>query len=486
MSSGPRSGKRNKPNKLGRNDPCFCGSGIKYKKCCLPKGLTPPKISHIPQEVIDQQERSAQKRQAFLQSKGIYISLPNTITFQGKSVLAVGSAIMLNDNPHATFHQLVFDNLARTLGKEWWDEESAKAPEEKHYVKHCYEELQGSDRRDDLDIQVIDEHTRTMLATGNTQALLSLAFDVWLLTQKGYMRDDWLDRLRDREAYQGVRYEIGVASLFVRMGCDLEFYDNDKPDASGHLPKRAEFIAVHPITNNRVAVEAKSRHVDGVIHMPGTINYRNALKGDITKLYRKALLKQTDGLPLIIFVDVNSPTEAGRTVQTTQWFNDVNRSFNSRPVATAENPDKYAAVFVTNFSPHYQGNDVSHSGQYLFIGSLLPEHPLTDGYQGEFMKRLLRATGSYGYVPPSMDNDRFVYDYDPSFITSKDDFINKLRRLTAPNIADPEHDRKKAENEKLIDMLVWDATQKSGGDGEWDNEIATDCFKQFEWLYKQP
>jgi preprotein translocase subunit SecA len=24
--------------KVGRNDPCHCGSGKKYKKCCLPKG----------------------------------------------------------------------------------------------------------------------------------------------------------------------------------------------------------------------------------------------------------------------------------------------------------------------------------------------------------------------------------------------------------------------------------------------------------------
>jgi len=23
--------------KVGRNDPCPCGSGLKYKKCCLPK-----------------------------------------------------------------------------------------------------------------------------------------------------------------------------------------------------------------------------------------------------------------------------------------------------------------------------------------------------------------------------------------------------------------------------------------------------------------
>lgn len=486
MSSGPRSGKRRKPNKLGRNDPCFCGSGIKYKKCCLPKGLAPPKITQVPQAVIDQHEQAARKRQEFLQSKGIYINLPNTITFQGKSFMAVGNKLMWDDNPHATFHQLVLRNLSQTLGQEWWDTESAKSAEEQHYVMRCFEELKGSDSRDDLDVTVIDDNTRTMLATGNTQALLSLAFDVWLLTQKGYMRDDWIDRLRDRDAFQGVRYEIGVASLFVRMGCDLEFYDNDKPDESGHLPKRAEFIAIHPLTNNRVAVEAKSRHVAGVIHTPGTMNYRRALKGDITSLYKKALLKQTDGLPLVVFIDVNSPTEVQQTVQTTQWFNDVKRSFDSRPAATAENPDKYAAVFVTNFSSHYQDNDVSSSGQYLFIDSLLPVNPLTDGYQGEFMKRLLRATGSYGYVPPSLDNDKFVYDYDPSSITSKEDFIKKLQRLTEPKKDDPDYDRKKAENEKLIDMLVWDATQKSGGDGEWNNEIATDCFKQFEWLYKQP
>ena len=28
---------RKKKFKLGRNDPCPCGSGKKYKKCCLPK-----------------------------------------------------------------------------------------------------------------------------------------------------------------------------------------------------------------------------------------------------------------------------------------------------------------------------------------------------------------------------------------------------------------------------------------------------------------
>ena len=26
---------KTKSEKLGRNDPCHCGSGLKYKKCCL-------------------------------------------------------------------------------------------------------------------------------------------------------------------------------------------------------------------------------------------------------------------------------------------------------------------------------------------------------------------------------------------------------------------------------------------------------------------
>ncbi len=481
MSSGPRSGKRPKPNKLGRNAPCFCGSGIKYKKCCLPKGLVPPKLAQVPQGVIDEQEQSALRRQQVLQSKGIYINLPNTISFQGKSFLAVGNKIMWDDNPHATFHQLILSNLSKTLGQEWWDAESAKPLEEKHYIKKCYEELQGSDKREDLDIQQVDENTRAMLATGNAQSLLSLAFDVWLLSQNGYMRDEWLERLRDRNAYQGVRHEIGVASLFVRMGCELEFYDPNERDENGKQPKRAEFIAVHSASGNRVAVEAKSRHVEGVIHSPGTMNYRNALKGDITTLYKKALLKKTDGLPLVIFIDVNSPTESGQTVQNTKWFADIKRSFDSRPAATPENPDKYAALFVTNFSSHYQGSDVARGGQYLFIGSTHPQYPIKDGYQSDFMQRLIRATSNYGYVPPSLDNSKIAV-YETPTISSKEDFVDKLRTLTMPAVGGADYARKKAESDNLIDMLVWDATQKSGGG--WSNEVAAESYMQFERLYK--
>jgi len=475
--------RKSKPGKLGRNDPCFCGSDIKYKKCCLPKGLTPPKIpTEVPQEVLDAYE-DLQARTTFLNSKGIYINIPNTKLFKGKTLFAMGNTVTLDDNPHATFHQLLLSNLQLTLGEKWWNIETAKPESERHYIKRCFEGLKDSESRDDLDIKAIDEHTKTMLATGDTQALLSLAFDVYLLTHKNYMPDEWIDRLRNHEEFQGVRYEIGVASLFVRMGCELEFYDPKERDENGKRPKRAEFMAIHSETGNKIAVEAKSRQRDGVLHHPGTPNYNRAVRGKISDLYKQALLKKTDGLPLIVFIDVNSPTEADATIDKAQWYADVRRSFESRPEPSPESPDKHTALFVTNYSSHYQGDNVSVSGQYLYIGSIYPTNPLADGHTGTFMQKLMQATTGYGYVPPSMDNEKMAI-YRPPVVTSKDDFIAKLRKLTMPKTGDPEYAKREAESNNLIEMLVWDATQKSGGG--WNNEVATECYNQFEWLYKQP
>src|ERR1035441_10607568 len=43
--------------KAGRNDPCPCGSGKKYKKCCLPKDqlipMAAPPIAGAPEPVAD-------------------------------------------------------------------------------------------------------------------------------------------------------------------------------------------------------------------------------------------------------------------------------------------------------------------------------------------------------------------------------------------------------------------------------------------------
>lgn len=394
---------RRSKSALGK--PCSCDSGLNYDECCMLKGIAPPRQRELPREVLTAWAMM-QAHTEFLHSKGIYIGLPNTATFKGKSFLAAGNKLMYDDNPHATFHELILRNLSLTLGKEWWSVEEKKSAAERHYVMQCFDELKGLFKdlpeRYDLEATQHDEHLNSMRATGNTQVLLSLAFDVYLLTHKGYLPDEWLRRLKDRNEYQGVRYEIGVASMFVRMGCELSFYNPNEKTNDGRRPKRAEFIAEHRESGNRVAVEAKSRRHDGVIHQGGTQNLEKAAHGNINHLYKQALAKETDGLPLFIFIDVNAPIKEDEKADESKWFSDIRRSFESKPEPTPENPDKHTALFVTNYSSHYQGKNVAHSGQFLFIGSLYPLVPLSDGVQGMFMQKLIQAVTGYGYVPSDM------------------------------------------------------------------------------------
>lgn len=58
--------------KVGRNDPCPCGSGLKYKKCCLPreekatvKAEDPGRKTFVDREISRLQELAAGRRPGF-------------------------------------------------------------------------------------------------------------------------------------------------------------------------------------------------------------------------------------------------------------------------------------------------------------------------------------------------------------------------------------------------------------------------------------
>lgn len=46
--------------KLGRNDICHCGSGLKYKRCCLKSGILPP--DRVPSTISLASQQESQKR----------------------------------------------------------------------------------------------------------------------------------------------------------------------------------------------------------------------------------------------------------------------------------------------------------------------------------------------------------------------------------------------------------------------------------------
>lgn len=390
---------KRRPGKLGRNEPCFCGSKMKYKKCCLPKGLTPPPtFDEVPAEVLAAYHHAHAERR-FLESKGIYMSFPNVKSVNGKSFLGVGNQLLWIPQPELSFHQLIIWNLTMSLGKDWWDAETSKPEAERHFIRRCLDEMKNNPPGEDQDFQQVTDKLQTFVATGNTQSIISLAFDVYILMQRGFMPDSWWKRLSNWGEYQGVRYEIAVASLFVRMGCTLEFYPVENPKR-----RRTEFIAHHAETGVKVAVEAKSRQRPGIIHADGEHDEYRALRGNVHKIFNKALKKDTDDLPFLIFIDVNAPTVPGVKTQDSQWFKDVMKMFDAQETPTAENPQSHTALVVTNYSFHYGGNNVMLDGGFGFVWGQYPRYPIAGGINGVFMDRLMRAVDNYGYVPPNLAN----------------------------------------------------------------------------------
>lgn len=89
-------------SKLGRNQPCHCGSGKKYKRCCLEKD----KMAHV-SDLGARDEQGRLLGRPMIDTDG-----------QGNRVRAVGSQIVFR--PESETKQEFFVHvLAQTLGNDW-------------------------------------------------------------------------------------------------------------------------------------------------------------------------------------------------------------------------------------------------------------------------------------------------------------------------------------------------------------------------------
>ena len=61
--------------KIGRNDPCFCGSGKKFKKCCLTTGASAPARPAIPSVKIEVEkiQANANAGKAAVLALGVFV-----------------------------------------------------------------------------------------------------------------------------------------------------------------------------------------------------------------------------------------------------------------------------------------------------------------------------------------------------------------------------------------------------------------------------
>lgn len=62
---------------------------------------------------------------------------------------------------------------------------------------------------------------------------------------------------------------------------------------------------------------------------------------------------------------------------------------------TPKSPHLFNATYITNFSPHYDADDVSHGGTWLVAWPRYARAPL----HHDFQPALMQALNAYGRVP---------------------------------------------------------------------------------------
>lgn len=294
--------------------------------------------------------------------------------------------------PHETFHEFIIDILRTTLGREWWHNELESPGEKRHFIVECVLKFNEWQKRRSAKREELAENIWAATPDGWSKSLLALAFDVCSLMHTRHLPEQLLGRLKTKNQYQGARYEIAVAAIFARLGCDIMFLDEKERSTIKHC----EFVAAHQETGVSVAVEAKSRHRLGVLHTQGIKEAERLLKGDVQRLLNRALRQNPGDRPFMIFVDINSPPTPGVRMEQKQWFKDIKRMMRGYGTPTPEVPHPHNGIVFTNYSYHYQTEKEAEPGEHLLVIPRYSRFPLPNP---DFLRMLGSALANYGNVP---------------------------------------------------------------------------------------
>jgi hypothetical protein len=405
--------KRNFEGKLGRNDPCPCDSGKKYKLCCEEKDKSAK--AQIPKrrmrQLTEAEERhpviQALKRKVDAQQKalkdqlasqyGVLVNFVSPTTLDGKKVWSIGNRVYPDQPANQTFHEFLLQLLRQTLGQDWADQQKALDPAERHFLYRCFSEYWAWTAEVSEKQEAAADQTWSAEPNGWAQYLRSVAWDVATLihTSARPLPLSLVERLRAANSFQAVRYEVAVAGIFARLDCEIDWLDEDD---ERRAVKHAEFIATHRPSKQHFAVEVKSRRRRGVVNEQGQLDPTNPLRGDsrgVRRLFTRALEKEVDGLPYLIFIDVNAPSEPGAPALSKKWQEQVQGWMGRFPEPTEEDPALYNALYVTNFAPHYDGSQLALPGEWLAVYPRYAKTPT----RADLIPSLNYALDRYELVP---------------------------------------------------------------------------------------
>jgi hypothetical protein len=387
-----RKGRR---EKLGRNDPCPCGSGKKYKKChgdaaerhkMMPINST---IKRSIQREIEEHKALEVQRQ---KQQGLGRPIIST-DFKGHRFVAVGRELRWSEK-WKTFHDFLFDYIKICFGKDWWFGELNKAPEEMHPIliwaklvgKYTSEHFNTSDK------------IHTVPTTGATDAYLGLSYNLYLLAHNVELQKSLINRLKNIDQFFGAYYETFVAATFIMAGFVLELEDETDISTS-----HCEFTATYKENGNKFSVEAKARK--GGDPSPDI--------GD--QLYR-ALIKRADH-PRVVFIELNSHprVDSNEVMDFVQQIS-VNLRELEKRLSIKGNPAPEAYIFLTNF-PYQFNLEATNVFKFVFTeGFKIPEYNLgpstlnirdalrirKDHYE---MFQLMKSIREHSEIPSTFDGE---------------------------------------------------------------------------------
>ena len=266
--------------KIGRNAPCPCGSGLKFKNCCAsrsPVRTTPEEYNQL---LKDPRFASIISAASDHSGRRGVTPIPSLI-HENRRVRIVGNRVYFRQ-PKETFHEFLIYLLQSTLGKEWHDKQRRLPFEERHQLFKWFRALTLFSKSLIENPQFREGEHYGDRPTGDVQAVTSLAYDLFHLLHGSQLSDQLMNRLKDKAGFQGARYEIAVAAILSRAGYTPKFLQEKS--------KKHPDIDAHDQTSGLViAIEAKSRHRPGALSFPGETDLDKALREDVENLINEAL-----------------------------------------------------------------------------------------------------------------------------------------------------------------------------------------------------
>lgn len=338
-----------------------------------------PELREKAMKVFEEKQRKEQERVARFGQIRPQIS----VVHQGQRMVTVRNRIYYSDK-WKFFPDFLRDYVPQVLGVEWCKAEASRPEAERHPIITW--RAQGAAYTNAQPAQ--PDGSRVALPCGALAAYTCFAYDLYVVDDNGGLDDEFLQRLKNRELFQGARHELFAEATCYRAGFTVE-HENEKDGSTRH----AEFTVRHAATGQLLSVEAKSRHRAGVLAMPGTPEEKPQLR--LTHLINDAVAKNPKH-PLVIFVDTNLPFKWAERVLGRQPGNAISRPLQAllEHVKKHHNDaDPYCMIIFSNHPHHYAVRNLDPQQHLLSVVSQQPRAHLLA------LRNLHIAATLYGNIP---------------------------------------------------------------------------------------